>query len=336
MMHLDDVRAFFAAQGLPFTWLADEDAPPMKALRATPLPLSVDAAIVVPDLHLGIGRGDPFQQADPARTTLLESFLDVLAMLRDSLPAGRFAAVALGDFFDVMRALRPAASFAERLDDIRAAYPGVLDRAAELPLLHCIGNHDHELFDHRAELPALGINAHIWRFLGPGVIAFHGNDLVSLRDIDLDVAHQTALLSLVQSLASMPLAGPLVQALQRLGDQSLEDPIFGDPSHTSLPWPKASGTTPAGWSAPWVQRDHAQQLGVPLLDMQNRFGQLLDLAIVGHTHRPGISFTQTNAGHRIPLVDVGSWTYGRATFAVVCEEGVGIGVLGEAGVRAGV
>jgi hypothetical protein len=325
-MKLDDVRAFFTARDLPFRWLAGADERPMKALRQAPLPLSVEVAIVLPDVHLGLGRGDPFQQNDPARTALLETFLDVVALLRDSLPGGRFAAVALGDFFDVMRARRPGAPFAARLADIRAAYPGVLERAAALPLLHCIGNHDHELFDHRQELPALGVNAHIWRFLGPGTIAFHGNDLVSLRDVELDVDHQTWLLSLVQSLAEVPLLGPFVQAMQRVGDDSIADPIFTNPAHTSLPWPDADADVP-GWSAPWVLRDHAEQLGVPLNDLHNRLGVRFDLAIVGHTHRPGISFTEINAGRVIPLVDVGSWTYGRATFAVVCEEGIGIGVL---------
>jgi hypothetical protein len=330
-MRTDDIAAFFAAQGLPLHWLVDGGGRPLRALLANgqPLALHVDAAVVIPDVHLGIGRGDSFQETDATRVTRLERFLDVLARLRDSMPAGRFAAVQLGDFFDVMRTSQPGASFEDRLAIVLRAYPDVTRAATALPLLHCIGNHDHELFDHRAELPALGINAHIVRAIGPGVLAFHGNDFVSLADIELDVEYQTWLLSLVQSLVQMPLVGGAVAALQRVFDASLQDPVFGNTSQTSVAWPAApaSASLPVGWSAPWVVRDGAAQLGVPLLGWEKGVGRQLDLAILGHSHRPGIGWTQVDFDRRIPLVDVGSWTYGRTNFAVVGTDGVGLAIV---------
>jgi hypothetical protein len=325
---LDEIAAFFAAQGLPIRWLADGGGPPMRAVLTdgSALDLSVDAAVVIPDVHLGIGRSDAFQEGDATRTGRLERFLGVLARLKGSLPAGRFAAVQLGDFFDVMRTSQPGASFTDRLAIVLRAYPNVAELATALPLLHCIGNHDHELFDHRADLGGLGINAHIVRALGPGVLAFHGNDLVSLANIQLSVDYQTWLLSLVQSVVSMPVLGDVVEALQRFFDRSLADPIFDDPSHTSLAWPRApeGASVPQGWSAPWVVRDDAAQLGVPLLGWEQQVRQDLRLGIVGHSHRPGISFTEVADGQTIPLVDVGSWTYGRTNIAIVGTDGIGV------------
>ena len=331
-MNLAEVASFFSGHGLPLRWTSEGTRGRRTAAPSTPLDLTVDVAVVIPDVHLGIGLGDVFQEHDISRTTRLERFLDVLAALRDALPAERFAAVQLGDYFDVMRSTGPAmaaASFVDRLALVRAAYPGVAARSSALPLLHCIGNHDFELYAHRAELEELGISAHLARALGPGVLAFHGNDLVSLRDVELDVGYQTWLLSLVQSVASMPLLGPVDEILQRYFDASLEDPILSAPASTSLPWPPppAGLSFPAGWTAPWTVRDAAEQLGEPLLDWERALGRELQLAIVGHSHRPGISWVEVDFERRIPLVDVGSWTFGRTDFAVLCAEGIALAEL---------
>ena len=330
-MTLDQIAQFFLGQGVPFRWLSEAGGASMQAVLTdgSSLALSVDAAIVIPDVHLGIGQGDSFQEGDAGRTARLERFLAALAQLRQTLEPGRFAAVQLGDFFDVMRTSAPAASFEDRLGIVLQAYPTVASQATALPLLHCIGNHDHELFDHRAELGRFGINAHIVRALGPGVLAFPGNDIVSLENIQLSVDYQTWLLSLVQSVVTMPVVGDAVEALQRFFDTSLADPIFTDLDHTSLPWPPApaGAAVPAGLSAPWVVRDDAAQLGVPLLAWEQSVRQDLRVGIVGHSHRPGISWTEVADGQSIPLVDAGSWTYGRTSFAVVGSDGVGVAEL---------
>lgn len=322
---LESVVQSLSGAGVPVRWLEQDNRGPMVARPVSPLSLAVDAAIVIPDVHLGVGPGDAFQESDPSRVVRLERFLDACDSLSAHLGA-RVALVQLGDFFDVMRSSNPAASFEDRLAIVRRAYPTILDCASRLPLLHCIGNHDHELYDHRAELPSLGISAHIARSLGSGVLAFHGNDLVSLRDIELDDGYQTWLLSLVQTITNMPLVGGAVDALQRYFDASLEDPILGTPDHTSLPWPAApaGATVSAGWTAPWIVRDDAEQLGEPLLDWERTTGSTLAIGILGHSHRPGIGWVEVDFERRIPLVDVGSWTYGRTNFAIVCPDGVGI------------
>lgn len=330
-MKVDEIAARLASQGLAFHWLPDAAGRPMRAMLTTgALELSVDAAIVIPDVHLGIGRADSFQETDATRVTRLVGFLNALARLRDSLPSGRFAAVQLGDFFDLMRTTAPGAPFDTRLDIVFGAYPSVLQAARALPLLHCIGNHDHELFAHRDELPARGINAHVVRALGGGVLAFHGNDFVSVADVEGNASYQSWLLSLVQSVVSIPVLGPAIEALQRFFDASLQDPIFGDLGNTSIAWPAPpqGAVFPVGWSAPWVVRDGAAQLGQPLLGWEQDVGQEVTLAILGHSHRPGIGWTQVGFNRRVPIVDVGSWTYGRTNFAVVGTDGIGVAQLG--------
>jgi predicted phosphodiesterase len=51
------------------------------------------------------------------------------------------------------------------------------------------------------------------------------------------------------------------------------------------------------------------------------------VALVGHTHRPGIDWTVVETGRGVPIVDAGSWTYGRAEFAVIAEDGIGLARL---------
>jgi hypothetical protein len=124
----------------------------------------------------------------------------------------------------------------------------------------------------------------------------------------------------------MPVLGGVAAALQRYFDASLQDPIFETLAHTSVAWPSApTGTVaPSGWLAPWVVRDGAMQLGEPLLGWEQGVGQPLLAGIVGHSHRPGISWTEVDFERRIPLVDVGSWTYGRTSFGVVAADGIGV------------
>jgi hypothetical protein len=68
------------------------------------------------------------------------------------------------------------------------------------------------------------------------------------------------------------------------------------------------------------------QLGAAISGFELCIGREMQVALVGHSHRPGISWSPV-AGRRVPVVDVGSWTYGRAEFAVVCPDGIGIGRL---------
>ena len=326
-VNTNDILAFLKSCGLPVDWAAEADGQPMRCTTryGRALALSVDAAVILPDVHLGVGEGDAFQEEDPTRTARLERFLGVLEQLRNSLGGEKFAAVQLGDFYDLLRAGDPTASFESRLGTVQVVYPRIASLGFSLPLLHCIGNHDHELFEHRTDLARLGINAHIARHLGDGVLALHGNDLVSLADIELNTDVQLWLLSLVQSLVTLPVIGGLADFLQRYYDDSLADPALAD--HVSLPWPSAASgkvVMPTDWSAPWVLRDSAMQLGVPLLGWAKAAQRDVQLAIVGHSHRPGISWTEVAAGQLIPLVDVGSWTYGRSTFGVLGSDGIGI------------
>jgi hypothetical protein len=120
------------------------------------------------------------------------------------------------------------------------------------------------------------------------------------------------------------LLGVLGSFVQRVIDGSSKDPWSENPA--SVPWPKAAVPGPAGWAAPWVGRSSAVQLGAAISGFELCVSQEMQVVLVGHSHRPGISWSPV-AGRRVPVVDVGSWTYGRAEFAVVCPDGIGIGRL---------
>ena len=47
------------------------------------------------------------------------------------------------------------------------------------------------------------------------------------------------------------------------------------------------------------------------------------LVIVGHTHRPGVGWF-ARGDQLVPVVDVGSWTYGRSQFAICVEGSVSV------------
>lgn len=53
-------------------------------------------------------------------------------------------------------------------------------------------------------------------------------------------------------------------------------------------------------------------------------GAQVKVAFFGHTHRPGISWAPVTQQRAVPIVDVGSWTYGRAELALVASDGVGL------------
>jgi hypothetical protein len=322
-MQLAEVEQWFGDRGLPFAWR--QERPGQAAILRPPpgrqIPIgNVRVGILVPDVHLGWGN-DVFRFNDPNRERRLERFLELLAELRDELGTSAFTAVQLGDYFDFWRA--PGFTAAQARAMILAQYPTLIQLGVSLPFRHCIGNHDAQ-FVSAAGRP-LGLDAEIVRTIGTSaVVCFHGHDNRTLQALNVDALFETIGLNLLNLVNSTPLLGAVTSWLQRVGDGTFQESWVHDSA--SLPWDAAQVQGPAGWDAPWVSRSSAVEYGAALRGIELCLRQRVQVAFVGHSHRPGISWCPV-AARRVPLIDVGSWTYGRAEFAVVCGDGVGLARL---------
>lgn len=316
-MLLDEVKSFFEAAGVALEWRIDNGRPAVLRPPAS-RPLEVGTAVVIGDLHLGVG-DDVFRYHDPERHGRFERFLDVLHGLARRSPD--FKALQVGDWYDFWRVPPGTPEAVRRAVD--AQYPGIAARARSLPLLHCIGNHDSQLA--AAPPPPSEYDCAVFRLVGQEGICFHGHDAATLRDLVSEAKGRDIGVAIVNAINQIPSVGRLTYLLQRAADDSFQDPYL-EASAASKPWPPALVPGPDGWDAPWVAREQAADLGVLIAGMQEILGRQLAIAFVGHTHRPGISWMPVGA-RRVPLVDVGSWTYGRAELAIVARDGVGLARL---------
>jgi hypothetical protein len=325
-MLLTDARQWFADNHLPLSWRIEHDGPKNYYTFLRPPAGSVieiaplSAAVVIPDIHLGWGN-DVFRFNDPGRERRLERFLDTLEALRAHLN-GALDVVQIGDWYDFWRS--PGFTHGQAKAIIESQYAGVVQRARNLGVRHCIGNHDAAFAE---AVSRQGLDVEIVRTLGNGhrVLCLHGHDTETLASIAVDGTATSIGLNILNIFnTTVPLLGAVSALVQRAVDASFADPWSADPH--SLPWPKAKVLGPNGWAAPWVARDGATQLGAALSGYELCVQTQVQVAFVGHSHRPGISWSPI-AGRRVPVVDVGSWTYGRSEFAVVCPDGIGIASL---------
>jgi len=316
-MKLLDVQQWFAAGGLPFSWRLEQARPALLKPKARPtIPLgSMEVGVVIPDVHLGWGN-DIFRYGANDRNVRLEKFLALLLLLKNKT---RLAVVQLGDWYDIWRT--PPGNLAAKKHAIEQQYAAIVQMDRELGIEHCIGNHDAAFY---SQPPARSdIDIAIARQLGgPDIICFHGHDFVTLQNVVVEANAQAAVLGAVNVFATaVPVLGQLAAWVQMIADRT-RDPHYNEP--TSLAWPHAPVGL-ANWDAPWIARDGAVEIGPVIRSAEHaQANQRVTLAIVGHTHRPGISWSPVAPNHSVPLVDAGSWTYGRAEFALVCEDGVGL------------
>jgi UDP-2,3-diacylglucosamine pyrophosphatase LpxH len=320
-MKLQDVQHWFAAKGMPFSWRVEHGKPALlKRHDGTALPLGgMQVGVVIPDVHLGWGN-DVFRYNDPKRGDRLEKFLTLVTQLRDEVHA--LSVVQLGDWYDIWRT--PPGSLETKKEAIEKQYAHIVALARGLKIQHCIGNHDAAFYAHPPA--ATDIDVAIARQLGgPDIVCFHGHDFVTLENIVVEASGQASVLAGVNLFATaVPILGQLAAWIQMVADRT-RDPWYNEPK--SLAWDSAHLGL-AGWDAPWVARAGAVQIGPVIRSAEHaQNAHRVTLAIVGHTHRPGISWTPVAPNHSVPLIDAGSWTYGRAEFALVCEDGVGLAHL---------
>lgn len=325
-MQLEELPAWFAAKGMPLDWLTQRDGnrnyfhrlrpPAGTSIDIAPLEL----AVVIPDVHLGWGN-DVFRFNDPTRERRLERFLDRIAELREHV-GGKLEVFQVGDWYDFWRS--PGFTHSQAKAIIESQYSGVVSRARDLGVKHCVGNHDAALAE--ADIRH-GLDVEIVRSVGGNnrVICLHGHDTASLASIAVQDTGRTIGLNIFNIFNSTaPIIGAITAFVQRAIDASSADPWSSNPD--SIPWEKARVPGPNGWGAPWVGRGSTTELGAALSGLELLINQEVQVVLVGHSHRPGISWSPV-AGRRVPVVDVGSWTYGRSEFALVCPDGIGIARL---------
>jgi hypothetical protein len=322
-MLLEQVKTWFETRGLPFEWRREGKIPAYSLLRPPKekaLDLGpIEVGIVIPDCHLGWGN-DVFRYNDPTRERRLERFLDALAALRDQL-SGKLSAIQLGDWYDFWRSPGITATESKRL--IEEQYAGVVERARRLPLLHCVGNHDAELLRPEIRGP---MAVEIVRTVGsPSVLCIHGHDRTTFESIAVDGTWESLGLNVLNLVNSLPGIGAVGSLIQKCLDQSFAEPTSEDLA--SLAWEVAKVSGPADWVAPWIDRSGAAELGQCIRGYELCVDTHVQVTLIGHSHRPGISWSPVSATRRVPVIDVGSWTYGRAEFAVVCRDGVGLAAL---------
>jgi len=325
-MDLDDVLKRLNDAGLAFQWRREPNVGGRAAILRPKNGKSInlgglEVGVVIPDVHLGVGN-DIFRTVDLGATNAkrLKLFLDVLAGLRDEVSADKFRVLQLGDWYDFFRA--PGETIEDQVDSIEAQYQDICAAARKLPVLHCIGNHDGALF---AEPDATRSQFGITQFLGsPRIVAYHGVNYRTLQSIRSENLGEVIGLNLVNLLAMLPILGNIVDFIQMVIDDSFEDPSLLGNHSGDKPWQKARGAAPDAWDAPWVSRSDTNELIQAARGIEYVTDTAIEIAFVGHSHRPGISSGWITDEHEAVLVDVGSWTYGRAEIAIVTPDGVGL------------
>jgi hypothetical protein len=277
--------------------------------------------LVLPDLHLGDGGdSDIFRGAEglgPTHRQRFESFLSAVVLAKAELATRqqRLSVVQLGDCYDVWRAFPfhehvPGRTYSA----IRTAYTRIESLLIDdLDTRFCVGNHDAILAQYPPDwaFTSGARLAYSQRFCAGRVFAFHGHQGDVLSD-QLAGQHGQFWVALGSTLSAI--MNPAGIALQQLIDQQ-EDTYPGDEDGG---WPVgAAPTRPTRFECRrWSDYQGRPERFRKMLETVPPLSQAIRLVVVGHTHRPGLSWFELG-GRVIPVLDVGSWTYGRSQFAII-------------------
>jgi len=284
--------------------------------------------LVLPDLHLGDGGdADIFrgkQSGGTAHRDRFQRFLTAVAAAKATLTAQgrRLSVVQLGDCYDVWRTFPFHENVPGRTySAISTAYSKIESLLIDdLDARFCVGNHDAILANSPPDwaFAAGGRLAYSQRFCAGSVFAFHGHQGDEIAD-QLAGQHGQFWVALGSALSAI--LNPAGMALQQLIDQR-EDTYPGD---TDGGWPVGPAPKPGTpfrakrWSDYHDRPARFQKMLLAAKATTPSLTQPIRLIVVGHTHRPGLSWFELD-DRVIPVLDVGSWTYGRSQFAVI-EEG---------------
>jgi hypothetical protein len=325
-----DLLAFVTAKGLATRRVVANGQP--SALTWDPASEAIvgeNVLVVLPDLHLGAGGdGDIFSGVATNVTdsrgrlsTFLNALIDAKAAIE---PAGtRLRLVQLGDFYDVWRAYPsyrdiPGADYSI----IESAYGEVIGKLVnQLDARFCVGNHDATLalyppwWGRGSNGKANGRLGYAQRLCDNNVLALHGHQAAQIVEV-MQAQGGGAWVSFAMWLAGVWNA--LDEKIQATLDHSFDPDLWPK----TLDWANLD-TPPKGpfAAAAWAARDGRDVLAKILggLHEGHMFGaDTPRIVFVGHSHRPGISWIEVNE-QVVPVVDVGSWTYGRSQFAVAVK-----------------
>ena len=233
----------------------------------------------------------------------------------------------LGDWYDVWRAIGQDATQAQfaKIDNV-PAYQTLLRLDKELGLAHLIGNHDasftHALPDRRVA------DGDRFRF-GFGLMqshgrcfALHGHQVDDLVGVPSPPSDQQAVW--LATLAAKYVTSS-ARSLQNFLDQ--EGMSVGSALHWLLalvglnrpdptPSPRPRKDAPAGFIGSFVERESNEQLvQIAIRACRQLYATPndLELLVVGHSHKPCISWTHhPNTQKPVIVVDAGSWVQGAA------------------------
>ena len=305
-------------------WRIEKDANnlPCEAKLLQKTPSQTEAypiTIIIPDLHLGPELGDIFEFLDQQKhKARLNHFVHTLKRFRKN-KAQELHVIQMGDLYDFYRDL-PGCSFENDCSKIESKYETVIHSLGELETKVSIGNHDADFVNYPSYLKNKGLFADVGHCLS-GAVFRHG-----IPEVKSDPEGR-AILELAEEVKRLSSATRKnVNIVERAEDNSLSSP---DPkSIEDLPWPAQSSDLPEHWTAPWVARNGANDRALEACQFATKQGASRPwIAFVGHSHRPGISCGKRDDSTTIPVVDVGSWTYGRAEFAIMADDGIGLARL---------
>jgi UDP-2,3-diacylglucosamine pyrophosphatase LpxH len=289
-----------------------------------------DAPIfAIPDVHLcDGGNGDIFCNGEPEAVPRLTDTLSALHAFMSAQPA---YAVQLGDWFDIWRITGgDPTNMSYGAIQNAAAYQGILDLDAQIGLLHVIGNHDAGFL---SSLPSRRV-AQPERFrlgfwLGSNAYALHGHqsDVVPPPNAPFDMAatHFATLISRYVPNGTTTLQGFIdsLGAGAGIGAWLLNAVgLHEDPQPS--PRTPVTGPLPSALSSGELStRENSEILAKLVSKIAARpesNGRRAELIIVGHSHRPGATWTSEGA----LLVDAGSWVYGQCNLMIAAGDGVGV------------
>jgi len=281
--------------------------------------------VAIPDMHLGDGGNADVFRATASPPNLfhlrLVKFLQGLQQAKTQLESqgGLLSVVQLGDFYDVWRAYPFSDDERGRTYyDINQAYGDCISLLIDdLDCRFCVGNHDAIMAQYPPDWAfAAGARlAYSQRFCQGRVFCFHGHQGDSIADqtVGQDGKNWVALGSVLSSVAN-----PSGMALQRAIDAARDSQMSADGGWvTGLP-PNDEQFSAPRWSDYDGKPARFKKLIDGLGESTPSIADAIRLVIVGHTHRPGVSWLQ-RSNRTIPIIDVGSWTYGRSQFAIVTE-----------------
>jgi len=236
--------------------------------------------------------------------------------------------VQLGDCYDLWRAYPfhahvPGQTYAAINDAYGPLTSQLID---QLDARFCVGNHDADLAKYPPDwaFGAGGRLAYSQRACAGRVFAMHGHQTDDVVEVMAAQNGQTWV-ALGSVLATITNAGG--QGLQEWLDRR-EDTYPGDDGgYPPGAAPPAGRFTSPRWSDRGGRKGRLEKIFDGMAQSAAAIAGAVRVLIVGHTHRPGVAWF-THGGRVIPVVDVGSWTYGKSQFAIVEEGSVRLWQLG--------